>query len=258
MLRLREGPATFGLQGTVFARIPVAEIRVYADLQGYTQLVEGHQEYSLGLRTYLERSIKLIPHLFLLPRFAFNASYQSLAERPMLAAGSASPTPIDLLVFNQFDATHPTGIYGQMLLWWVPFINMINYAELRLSSNRNVHELDGVRARLGLDMAFHTTELILDYQLDHYLVDDARKQSILWHSISAGVYQTIWLNRNHRLGLSLYGTVEAVTQSTTFVLGAFWEGSRGRGLDDYATPEINLPQQLSQGRGYQRPEETFR
>lgn len=256
--RLREGPATFGLQGTFFGRIPVAEIRVYADLQGYTQLVEGHQEYSLGLRTYLERSIKLIPHLFLLPRFAFNASYQSLAERPKLAAGSASPTPIDLLVFNQFDAAHPTGISGQMLLWWVPFINMISYAELRLSSNRNVHELDGIRARAGLDMAFHTTEVILDYQLDHYLVDDARKQSILWHSISAGVYQTLWLNRNHRLGLQLYGTVEVLTQATTFVLGAFWEGSRGRGLDDYATPEINLPQQLSQGRGYQRPEETFR
>lgn len=256
-VRLREGPATFGLQGTLFGRIPVAEIRVYADLQGYTQLVEGHQEYSLGLRSYLERSIKLIPHLFLLPRFAFTASYQSLAERPKLAAG-ASPTPIDLLIFNQFDAAHPTGIYGQMLLWWVPFINMISYAELRLSSNRNAHELDGVRARAGLDMAFHTTELILDYQLDHYLVDDARKQSITWHSISAGVYQTLWLNRNHRLGLTVSGNVEVLSQATTFVFGAFWEGSRGRGLDDYATPEINLPQQLSQGRGYQRPEETYR
>ncbi len=257
-LRLREGPASFGLEGTAFGRIPVAEIRVYADLQGFTQLVEGHQEYSLGLHSYLERSIQLIPHLFLLPRFAFTASYQSLAERPKLTAGDAAPTPVDLLVFNQFDAAHPTGIYGQLLLWWVPFINLLSYTELRLSSNRDVHQLDGVRARAGVDMAFHTTEIVLDYQLDHYLVDDARRTALLWHTFSGAVNQTIWLNRNHRLGLTLSANVEVLSQATTFVFGAFWEGSRGRGLDDYATPEINLPQQLSRGRGYQRPEETFR
>ena len=46
--------------------------------------------------------------------------------------------------------------------------------------------------------------------------------------------------------------------ASVVTVGAFWEGSPGRGLDDYSTPEINLPQQLSQGRNAFRPEETLR
>ena len=81
---------------------------------------------------------------------------------------------------------------------------------------------------------------------------------MLRHRIGAEIGQTIWLNRNHRLGLLLSANVEATTRETTWIFGAFWEGSRSRGLDDYSTPEINLPQQLGQGRGYLRPEETLR
>ena len=267
-VRLRSGPTTFGLEGLAFGRIPVLNLRVYAQLQGFTQQVDGNQEFALGFHSYLERSIELTPHLFLLPRFAVTASYQSLANRSLPASrntqdgdlGNASPTPtpIDLLVFNQFDAAHKQSIYGQLLLWWVPFINMITYAEMRLSSNQTVQQLDGVRGRIGVDVAFYTTELSASYRIDHFLVDDARTSSLLYHTFSAEVQQTLWLNRNHRLGFTLRGNVEAVTQATTFVLGAFWEGSRGRGLDDYSTQEINLPQQLGRGRGFQRPEETLR
>lgn len=258
-LRLRDGPASFGLEGRAFGRIPVVQVRVNAQLQGFTQLVDGKQEYALGLHTYLERSFQLVPHLFILPRLAFTASYQTLSDRPARPSDSSSPvTPIDLMVFNQFDAAHQKSVYGQLLLWWVPFINMITYAEFRLNSNQTVEKLDAVSGRVGFDLALYTTELTVSYQLEHFLVDDARSRSLLWHTLSAELHQTIWLNRNHRLGVQLRGNVEVGTRATTWVLGAFWEGSRGRGLDDYSTPEINLPQQLGRGRGLQRPEETLR
>ena len=262
-LRLRDGPASFGLEERAFGRIPILELRVNVQLQAYTQRVEGNQEYALGLHSYLERSFQLVPHLFILPRFAFTASYQTLADRPARSSVSSSPvtqpvTPVDLQVFNQFDAAHQKSVYGQLLLWWVPFINMITYTELRLSSNQTVRMLDSVSARAGFDLALYTTELAVYYQLEHFLVDDARRQSLLWHTVSAELDQTVWLNRNHRLGFQLRGTVEVGSQASTWVLGAFWEGSRGRGLDDYSTPEINLPQQLGRGRGLQKPEETLR
>lgn len=265
-LRLRSGPSTFGLEGVAFGRIPVINLRLYAQAQGYTQNVDGNQEYSAGLRTYVERSFELIPHLFLLPRFAFTASYQSLASRPSLPSrnngesdpGQDSPTPIDLLIFNQFDAAHQRSVYGQLLLWWVPFINMLSYAELRLSSNQTIQALDGVRGRVGVDLALYTTEIAAAYQIDHLLVDDARRRSYLYHTFSVEVNQTLWLNRNHRFGIVLSGNIEVVSLATTCVLGVFWEGSRGRGLDDYSTQETNLPQQLSRGRGFLRPEETLR
>ncbi len=264
-LRLREGAPSYGGEGMLFGRIPVIELRTYAQLQAYTQSVNGHQEYSIGFHSYLERSIEIIPHLYILPRFGFTASYQSLKARPALPGsdGDAGPstavvTPIDLQVFNLYDAAHQTGLYGQMLLWWVPFINTITFARARLTSNQSVRQLDSVSGRLGLDMAFHTTEIVASYELEYFRIDDARQKSVLQHRIMTELSQTIWLNRNHRLGLRLSSSVEASSRAMTWIVGGFWEGSHGRGLDDYSTPEINLPQQLGRGRGFARPEETFR
>ncbi|MFO0577108.1 MAG: hypothetical protein U1A78_24145 [Polyangia bacterium] len=262
-LRLRSGSPSFGVEGLAFGRIPVVQLRLLANLQSYTQSVEGKQEYSVALHSYVERSFALIPHLFLLPRFAFTATYQSLAARPPLprstdGSDAPAPTPIDLSVFNVYDAAHPTGIYGQLIVWGVPFINLITYGSVRLTSNRDVHQLDSVSGRFGVDLALRTTEIVADYEIAQYLVDDARTKQLLQHRLSAALKQTIWLHRNHRLGLVGSGYFEASSQASVVTVGAFWEGSPGRGLDDYSTPEINLPQQLSQGRNALRPEETLR
>lgn len=271
LLHLRDGPASFGLEGRIFARIPVIQLRLSAEMQGFTQAVDATQAYALGFHTYMERSFEVVPHLYILPRFAFTANYQSLESRPIESAStgaggdaqdgaavSAAATSVDASVFNKFDAAHRTAIYGQLMVWWVPFINMIVYGQGRLTSNQSVHQLDSVRGRFGFDLAIRTTEFVSYYEIAHFLADDARANSVLRHRIGAEIGQTIWLNRNHRLGLLLSANVEATTRETTWIFGAFWEGSRSRGLDDYSTPEINLPQQLGQGRGYLRPEETLR
>jgi hypothetical protein len=262
MLRLRNGAPSYGGQGAIFARIPLVELRVFTQLTAFTQSVNGQQEVGVDLNSYLERSFAIVPHLFVLPRFAFTANYQSLNARPPLPMGDPNApmqiTPIDLSVFNLYDAAHPTGIYGQVMVWGVPFINMITYGMARLTSNRSVQQLDAITGRFGVDLALRTTELVAEYEIARYLVNDARQRSLLQNRLGLDVKQTIWLNRNHRLGLQASGNVEVASRASTFMLGAFWEGSRGRGLDDYATPEINLPQQIGQGRGYLRPEETLR
>lgn len=263
LLRLRNGPASYGGQAMIFARIPLLELRVFTQLSAFTQSVNGQQEVGVDLNSYLERSFAIVPHLFVLPRFAFTANYQSLNARPPLPMmgdpnAPMQITPIDLSVFNLYDAAHPTGIYGQVMVWGVPFVNMITYGMVRLTSNRSVHMLDAVTGRFGIDFALRTTEVVAEYEIAKYLVNDARQKSLLQNRIGLELKQTIWLNRNHRLGLQASGNVEASSLASTFTIGAFWEGSRGRGLDDYATPEINLPQQIGQGRGYLRPEETLR
>jgi hypothetical protein len=81
---------------------------------------------------------------------------------------------------------------------------------------------------------------------------------VIQHTLFAEIGQTIWFHRNHRLGILASGRVEVASGSTNILFGLFWEGSPGRGLDDYSTPEINLPQQLGQGRGFLKAEETLR
>lgn len=267
LLHLREGPAAFGLLGRAFARIPVAEIRISAELTAFTQSIADRQEYSLGFHSMIERPIQLVPHLFLLPRFGFLANYQSLDTAPRnfsTTGGQAedgaavSANAVDSSVYNSFDAAHRTAIYGQTMLWWVPFINMVVFGSARLTSSPSVRRLDSVRGRVGFDLVIHTTEIVSYYDIAQFLVTEARNQAILQHRVGAELGQTIWLNRNHRLGLFASGNVEVTSRAQTYIFGAFWEGSRGRGFDDYSRPEINLPQQMAQGRGTLKPEETLR
>jgi hypothetical protein len=269
LLHLREGPAAFGLSGRIFARIPVIELRVSGELTGFTQSVAGTQAYALGWNSFLERSFQLVPHLFLLPMFGFSANYQSLDTAPPISATtggmaedgasvSMAAAAIDTNVYNRFDAAHRTALYGQTMLWWVPFINMIVYGRVRLTSSPSVRQLDSVRGRFGFDLMIRTTEIVSYYDIAQFLVDEVRTQAVLQHRLGLELGQTIWLNRNHRLALFASGNVEVTSRSTTWIFGLSWEGSRGRGLDDYSRPEMNLPQQLSQGRGTLRPEETLR
>ena len=263
-LRLRQGPGSGGIDGLFFGRIPKIQLRTYVRIQGFSQSVNGNQEYAGRLRSYLERSISIIPHLFFLPRFGFNANYQTIPAFPKLRTrsgmGSAADeaTPIDPAVFNRFDSTHRTSIYGQLLLWWVPFINFITYTHFRVSSSDAAKKVDSLSGRLGLDVVLHTAELVSYYELEQYLVTDVRRRRLAQHHLFVELNQTFWVHRNHRLGLQLSANAELATHATTFIVGAFWEGSHGRGLDDYSTPETNFPQPLGRGRGILKPEETLR
>src|SRR5262249_7617217 len=89
-LRFRDRDASYGGEGMIFASINPIQLRVFSHVQAYTQSVEGNQEYSLALHSYLERSFPLGRHVFLLPRFAFLGAYQSLAARPLLSPGAAN------------------------------------------------------------------------------------------------------------------------------------------------------------------------
>jgi hypothetical protein len=138
---------------------------------------------------------------------------------------------------------------------------MITYAQVRLNSNQSVQRLDAVSGQAGFDIAFYTSEIDAYYNITRYLTDNTlqpAQPSVLLNSLNLQFNQTLWLHRNHRLVLELGANVEAATRSTTFMVGAFWEGSYSRGLDDYSTPETNLPQQLGRGRGFLKPEETLR
>src|SRR5262249_2013361 len=115
------------------------------------------------------------------------------------------------------------------------FINMIAYARVRVSSNQTVKQLDAVSGRLGFDLALYTTELISYYDIAYYLVDDSRRQTLLRNHLLFGINQTIWVHRNYRIGLQVSANVEPSSRDTTWIFGGFWEGSRGRGLDDYST-----------------------
>jgi hypothetical protein len=140
------------------------------------------------------------------------------------------------------------------LLWWVPAINNIVYGHVRVDSNRSVNRVDRFSGEIGLDVAFHTAELVAYYNVTQELAGDARPQNILRHRFGGEVDWTMWVHRNHRLTLRLGGFIDPITNAQTIFFGTFWEGSMSRGLDDYSTPQINLPQQLGRGRGILRGE----
>jgi hypothetical protein len=249
------GAPTGGAELFGFARIPPINLRLFVDGFLYSQSVDNQQQVTLALNSYLERSFAVAPRFFLLPRFAFNGVYQSLAAPAPTVDNHF--TPIDPQIWNSFDAHHPTAIYGQLLLWLVPSINSIVYGQVRASSNRNVHALDRVSARLGFDVLLHNTELTAYYDLMQEFVDDARTYSALRHRFNAEIDQNIWLHRNHRLVLRAGGYIDPFTNQPVVFFGGFWEASVSRGLDDYSTPEINLPQPLGAGRGIVRGEEAL-
>jgi hypothetical protein len=250
------GAPTGGAELFGFARIPPINLRLFVDGFLYSQSVDNQQQTALALDSYLERSFAVAPRFYILPRFAFNGFYQSLAAPPATTNNHVF-TPIDPQVWNAFAAAHPTAIYGQILLWLVPSINSIVYGQVRAYSNRDVHALDRVSARLGFDVLFHHTELAAYYDLTQELVDDARSKSVLRHRFNAEIDQNIWLHRNHRLVLRTGGYVDPINNTPVVFFGGFWEASVSRGLDDYSTPEINLPQQLGGGRGLVRGEEAL-
>jgi hypothetical protein len=258
LFRLRQGSPSYGGSLLGFGRVPYIQLRIYAQLEGYTQNLQNNNAFSFAFHSYLERSFPVVPHFFILPRFAFNATYQSLAAATYEADPDHPSTTIDGQVYNDYSASHRMGMYGQLLLWWVPFINMISYAQARVISNQSIRQLDAVSVRAGFDLSIHLTELSAYYEFAQLFVDDARQRMLQAHHLAGQLQETVWVHRNHRLGLWLWGATEFVSHRTTLQLGLFWEGSPSRGLDDYSTPVINLPQQLGRGRGIPKPEETLR
>jgi len=256
-LRLRDGPSSQGLEVLGFTRFSPLQLRYLANVRAFTQSVAGHQAYAVTGTTYLERSFEVTPRLYVLPRLALEATYQSLAQRAALVPGTA-PAPVDPMIFDRLVKSRPRDAYGQLLVWWVPFVNMIAYAHGRLSSGAAPYHLDRSSVELGADVALGTTEIITRLGVTRRAASAEWLAGRTTGRFSSEVAHTVWLDRNHRVTGRASVARDLDRTSYAFFVGLFWEGSFGRGLDDYATPEINLPYQLAQGRGVLEPARELR
>jgi hypothetical protein len=156
--------------------------------------------------------------------------------------------PLDPFVWSAFDARHPFGTYGQLLLWWVPYENLIAFANARATTTPSVVAVDRYTVQVGLDLVFGTTELAGTYAWRRFVAGETRRQGSTHHEVGGRLEQTLWLTRGQRLGLRAAGTCEVDGPAYALSVGAFWEGSFDRGLDDYTPPAINFPEQLGRGR----------
>lgn len=253
------GAPLFGAELLGFARLPITNIRLYLDVKATTERVGTTQEFAARLNAYVERSFEVAPRLYLLPRLGYATSAQSMSALPPLRLGDVLATPeVDPGVYNGFDQRHPRRAYAQLLVWWVPFINTITYLRLRPTLAPNVVSFDVLDARAGFDVAFRTTEVIAYYDYQHLLPGQTRARPADTHRLSLEIQHTLWINGDHRLGFRIAGRLDPVNQSSSVLFGMFWEASAGRGLDDYSTPEVNVPDQIAQGRGVAQKEESLR
>ncbi len=253
------GAPLVGAEFLGFTRLPGSNLRFYLDARAVTERVEARQEAAVRAYAYVERSFEVLPRFYLLPRLAFAANTRTLTQQPALKLGDVYASPeVDPAVYSGFDQRRPRRAYAQLLSWWVPFVNAITYLQLRPYLAPSLTHLDTLDARVGFDVAFHTTEFIGYYDYQRLLPGELRLRAADAHRLALEVQHTLWLDREQRLGFRLGGRVDPVFQSSSFVFGVFWEGSAGRGLDDYSTPEVNLPDQVAQGRGLPQREESLR
>lgn len=238
--RPREGNDSAG--GSLFLYKTVSPLRLrlaaWADVYGQKiGLTDARTWHPHG---YVEFSGRVAPNFFLLPRVGYDGFYTNLIEKPI------SLDNVDDDVFNDFRFHRNTLLYGQLLSWWVPYFNSIIWTRTRASFDANTKSLSHVSFRPGGYFAFDSFEVDLFGEATWFAATEGlRSDSKVNYTGAAYVFYNNWFgNGSLDIQPGIGGRARA-NDGAWEVFAVFNVlASFQRGLRDFASPELNFPEQF--------------
>lgn len=239
MYRGREGNDSWGASAFLFKTIDPLRLRIAGWADVWNQkvgFIDGHTWRPHG---YIEVSTRPASNFFLLPRVGYDGFYSNLPGKPVTLDN------VDDDVYNGFRFKRPTLGYAQLLAWWVPYFNDILLARARANLDVNTGALSHVSVMPGGYFAFGKVELDLFAQATWYkAIEGIRSTSGIEYVGSGYLFVNQWYGNgslDFQPGIGGRARTDGAWEVVALinVLASFQ-----RGLRDFASPELNFPEQF--------------
>ncbi|MGZ3422918.1 MAG: hypothetical protein ACXVEE_33970 [Polyangiales bacterium] len=240
LYRPREGNDSAGASLFLYKTINPLRIRLAGWVDAYGQKIGLTDARTWHPHGYAEFSGRVTSNFFLLPRVGYDGFYTNLLEKPLDLRN------VDDDVYNDFRFRRQTLLYGQLLSWWVPYFNSILWTRTRASFDVDTGSLSHVSFRPGGFFAFDRFEVDVFGEATWFAATEGlRTDSKVNYTGAAYLFYNNWFgNGSLDIQPGVGGRARANDGAWEFFAVINVLASFQRGLRDFASPELNFPEQF--------------
>ncbi|RKG87742.1 hypothetical protein [Corallococcus terminator] len=215
----------------------------------FTQSLDGAMRWSARGRVSADRYVHLSPDVGVIPGLG-------LTLESMQGSGAVDATRYDQNVYWLYGKDHPQRLAPRLSLRWQPFQDHVATVGASATSNGNLYTLDNAGAYASwaglLGGKLRGTRAELGYGASQRFQDEHRSTAYLRHRVSGRVDWNVWMGRGGNR-LMLYAEDRAFLSGpygfqNVFSLGARWDWTGGRGLQDVTPTEEEFEELLDERR----------
>ncbi|WP_375741858.1 hypothetical protein NR800_19730 [Corallococcus interemptor] len=241
--------AVFG--GTVAGYVNQLPGDLRLSMQGsvFSQTIDGAMRWSARGRVAADRYVRLSPDVGLIPGLG-------LTLESMQGGSAVDATRYDQNVYWLYGKDHPRRLSPRLSLRWQPFQDHVATLGMSAVSNANVYTVDNAGAYASwaalLGGKLQGTRVELGYGASQRFQDDHRATAYLRHRVSGRVDWNVWMGKSGNR-LMLFAEDRAFLSGpygmqNMFSLGARWDWTGGRGLQDVTPTEEEFEELLDERR----------
>lgn len=239
------------LGGTVAAYVNQLPGDLRLSLQGavFSQTVGGAMRWSAKGRVSADRYLRLSPDAGVIPGLG-------LTVESFQGGSAVEASRYDQSVYWLYGKDHPRRLSPRLSLRWQPFQDHVATVGVLAVSNGNLYTVDNAGGYASwaalLGGRLRGTRVELGYGASQRFADDHRATAYLRHRVSGRMDWNVWMGKaGNRLMLFAedraflagpYGT------QNVFSLGARWDWTGGRGLQDVTPTEEEFEELLDERR----------
>ncbi|MBN8226193.1 hypothetical protein JYK02_01575 [Corallococcus macrosporus] len=239
------------LGGTVAGYVNQLPGDLRLSMQGsvFSQTIDGAMRWSARGRIAADRYFRLSPDVGLIPGLG-------LTVESMQGGSAVEASRYDQNVYWLYGKDHPQRLSPRLSLRWQPFQDHVATLGMSAVSNANLYTVDNAGAYASwaalLGGKLQGTRVELGYGASQRFQDDHRATAYLRHRVSGRLDWNVWMGKGgNRLMLFAedraflsgpYGT------QNVFSLGARWDWTGGRGLQDVTPTEEEFEELLDERR----------
>ncbi|MFB1482930.1 hypothetical protein [Corallococcus sp. RDP092CA] len=239
------------LGGTVAAYVNQLPGDLRLSMQGsvFSQTIDGAMRWSARGRVGADRYVRLSPDVGLIPGLG-------LTLESMQGGHAVEASRYDQNVYWRYGKDHPRRLSPRLSLRWQPFQDHVATLGMSAVSNANIYTVDNAGAYASwaalLGGKLQGTRVELGYGASQRFQDAHRATAYLRHRVSGRLDWNVWMGKGgNRLMLFAedraflsgpYGT------QNVFSLGARWDWTGGRGLQDVTPTEEEFEELLDERR----------
>ncbi|WP_404370027.1 hypothetical protein ACIHQR_08755 [Corallococcus coralloides] len=241
--------AVFG--GTVAGYVNQLPGDLRLSMQGsvFSQTIDGAMRWSARGRVAADRYVRLSPDVGLIPGLG-------LTLESMQGGSAVDATRYDQNVYWLYGKDHPRRLSPRLSLRWQPFQDHVATLGMSAVSNANLYTVDNAGAYASwaalLGGKLQGTRVELGYGASQRFQDDHRATAYLRHRVSGRVDWNVWMGKGGNR-LMLFAEDRAFLSGpygmqNMFSLGARWDWTGGRGLQDVTPTEEEFEELLDERR----------
>ncbi|MGE6760660.1 hypothetical protein ACQKGO_21765 [Corallococcus interemptor] len=239
------------LGGTVAGYVNQLPGDLRLSMQGsvFSQTIDGAMRWSARGRIAADRYLRLSPDVGLIPGLG-------LTLESMQGGSAVDATRYDQNVYWLYGKDHPRRLSPRLSLRWQPFQDHVATVGMSAVSNANLYTVDNAGAYASwaalLGGRLQGTRVELGYGASQRFQDDHRATAYLRHRVSGRLDWNVWMGKGGNR-LMLFAEDRAFLSGpygmqNMFSLGARWDWTGGRGLQDVTPTEEEFEELLDERR----------